>query len=487
MISEGNYEAVLKLSATQSEVESNPELIHLLSISLFELGQHDKCARLCEKFCEAYPSNTKLLLLLARSHIALCNWSALLSLMEKTEINYSSNAEILYLKGVALQNLSFPEEATAEYELAIKNGFYKWEVFHNLGVIYHNYGLETKAKFFYFKALAINRYASRTWASVSQLIDFSEQPSLLQKLTGVKRVLSNDLDIEYALYCAHKSMGRTESSYGFLINYNRLSKEKFNYSIQDDLKLFSDIKRLFSNTPVSDLRLETEKSNIKPIFIVGMPRSGTTLLEQHLIKNADINSFGELEHLNHILRDVTFERGKVEVKHLIEIRYEYLRRLEIDETVCLNFIDKMPLNFRWLGLIKLAFPESKIIYIRRNRRSVIWSNFSNAFVADGLAFGCDLHDTDRYYREHIDLMNFWKTNFDYVEVVYEDLIQRFDVTIHDLLSVLGVAQRVEDFSIDQRYINTASNTQVRKSISSSTNDKWTQYANLLPKDLFDHE
>ena len=168
--------------------------------------------------------------------------------------------------------------------------------------------------------------------------------------------------------------------------------------------LFNKIKSFFSDINDNDYDFK-DKNKIKPIFIIGMPRSGTSLIEQILSTHSKIYGAGELNYLQKIIEKQGFEKSKNKLGYFAEIRKYYYN--EISKISKSNFIiDKLPSNFRWVGFIISAFPEAKIIHIQRNPMAVCWSNYKNFFVDSGLDFNLSQKDVAKYYSMYLNLMYF---------------------------------------------------------------------------------
>ncbi|XPF92608.1 tetratricopeptide repeat-containing sulfotransferase family protein [Colwellia sp. RE-S-Sl-9] len=233
-----------------------------------------------------------------------------------------------------------------------------------------------------------------------------------------------------------------------------------------------------------------------PIFIVGLPRAGSTLLEQILASHSQVD--GTME-LHNILGLASRLRGRVQTKdnqespypkNLHEINSDYFKRFGqqfIDETRVYRdnapfFIDKMPNNFLHLGLIKLILPNAKIIDARRSPMACCFSGFKQLF-AEGQDFSYSLEDIGRYYQAYLKLMAHWKQvlpNF-ILTVNHEDVVEDLDKEVHRMLDFCGLAfeQSCIDFHKTQRAIKTPSSEQVRQPIYKSATEQWRYFEEYL--------
>jgi len=233
-----------------------------------------------------------------------------------------------------------------------------------------------------------------------------------------------------------------------------------------------------------------------PIFIVGLPRAGSTLLEQILASHSQVD--GTME-LHNILGLASRLRGKNQnsankesqyPKNLAEINPDYFQRFGqqfIDETRVYReqapmFIDKMPNNFLHLGLIKLILPNAKIIDARRSPMACCFSGFKQLF-AEGQDFSYKLEDIGRYYQAYLKLMSHWNDVLpDFVLTVnHEDVVDDLETQVRRILDFCGLPfeQSCLDFHKTKRNIKTPSSEQVRQPIYKSATEQWKHFEPYL--------
>ena len=229
-----------------------------------------------------------------------------------------------------------------------------------------------------------------------------------------------------ALSKSYFDLNNISQGFNYLNKSNLLKKEKSKFSMKDEEKKFMDIKFFFKNLDKSDLKFDNNLHK-RPIFIVGMPRSGTTLLEQILSSHSKIHGAGELNYLQKIIDKLGLEKPADFKDYFSQIREFYNE--EISKISQKNFIiDKMPSNFRWIGFIFKSLPEAKIIHIERNPMAVCWSNYKTFFVDSGMDFNLSQKDVAYYYSIYADLMKFWKQNFKerILHVNYENFVKDYE-------------------------------------------------------------
>jgi tetratricopeptide (TPR) repeat protein len=231
-----------------------------------------------------------------------------------------------------------------------------------------------------------------------------------------------------------------------------------------------------------------------PIFIVGLPRSGSTLLEQILASHSQVEGTQELANIPQIVKDL---RGRG--ADLINPRYprilaqmsaedfqrlgeKYLTDTRIYRTGKPYFIDKMPNNFRHLGLIHLMLPNAKIIDARREPMACCFSNFKQLF-ANGQEFTYSIEDIARYFRTYLQLMRHWDSALPgwILRVQHEDVVDDLEANVRRMLDFCGLQfeARCIEFHKTERSVRTASSEQVRQPLFREGLDQWTKFESRL--------
>ena len=260
------------------------------------------------------------------------------------------------------------------------------------------------------------------------------------------------------------------------------------YNINNEIQLFKNIKKFFNSSKINQIKNE----NKKLIFILGMPRSGTSLIEQILSSHEKVFGAGELDYLNRIIKkkflinNNSFNKKNIDSyknKDFEECQKEYFDYLNIFQQKEKYLVDKTPLNFRWIGFILKFFPNSKIIHCSRNPMDICWSNYKNYFASFNLNFTYNLNNLGKFYNLYHDLMNHWNNLFSdkIYHIKYENLINNSETEIKKLLQFceLNWDQKCLKFYENKRKVSTASVVQVRKPIYKSSVAKWKSYTKSL--------
>ncbi|MDR3440460.1 sulfotransferase [Telmatospirillum sp.] len=286
----------------------------------------------------------------------------------------------------------------------------------------------------------------------------------------------------HALGKWHEDLGRPNLAFDHYAAANSARRQTLPYRSADTAKTFEAIANFF---PTSFEPLPAANPTDRPIFIVGMPRSGTTLAEQILSSHPAVHGAGELTKLASLLEEGTLRRvaadgqPATDFPALAERYLEELRRRAPDAP---HVVDKAPHNFMFLGFIHLMLPNARIIHCMRDPRDVCWSCFKTLFV-DGHAWSCDLEDLGRYYLAYQRLMAHWHRVLPgrIFDLRYEDLVGDFEPTARRLVAHCGLdwTDACLQFHKTERSVRTASAAQVRQPIYGHAIGQWQIYAEQL--------
>ncbi len=286
---------------------------------------------------------------------------------------------------------------------------------------------------------------------------------------------------------------RYQESFDFYKRGNALKKSELRYSAEKMDEEFSNQKSVctaeffaaapHSGNPAPD-----------PIFIVGLPRAGSTLLEQILASHSQVQGTLELPNILAIAHRLNGRRRKLEnarypkvleqldVTALRELGDEYMRETQIYRQGAPRFTDKMPNNFRHIGLISLILPNAKIIDARRSPMACCFSGFKQLF-AEGQEFSYGLDDIGRYYRGYVELMDHWDQVLPgkILRVQYEEVVNDLESQVRRILEFceLEFEPGCLEFYATDRAVRTASSEQVRQPIYLSGLEQWRAFEPML--------
>lgn len=299
----------------------------------------------------------------------------------------------------------------------------------------------------------------------------------------------DDYHLCFALGKAWEDRGEYERAFSFYARGNRLKKDELRYSadrMQDD---FDRQKAFF--TPERVRRFSGRGIQAPdPIFIVGLPRAGSTLVEQILASHSRIDGTLELPNILAMAHRLNgrLERGQqprypgvladLEAEKFAEMGRQYIDETRIHRQGAPYFTDKMPNNFRHIGLILSILPNARIIDARRAPMACCFSGFKQLF-AEGQEFTYSLEDIGRYYAGYVDLMDHWKRLYPdaILQVDYEDVVEDLEPQVRRMLDFLGLdfEPSCVEFHRTQRSVRTASSEQVRQPIYKAGVEQWRNF------------
>jgi hypothetical protein len=304
------------------------------------------------------------------------------------------------------------------------------------------------------------------------------------------------LNLEFTLGKAYMDIGEAELAFAHLNAGARLKRSTFDYDVHDDEAQFAEIARILDAEQLNAERVGGGGDpSEKPVFIVGLPRSGTTLVEQILASHPRVHGAGELttlealliERLGPALSPLARVQGFASLTpgDLAALGGAYARTTAAMAPGSLRVTDKMPSNFRLLGLIRLMLPNARIIHCRRDPLDTGLSCYATLFTR-GQPFTYDLREFGLYHRAYERLMAHWRGLLPperFLEVRYENVTGDLEGQARRLIDFCGLAwdDACLAFHQTRRPVRTASVDQVRRPLYRSSVARWKLYeAQLAP-------
>ncbi len=485
------------LASFARAIQYNPSLVQAynnIGNAFRALGRYDEAIQNYAKAIQIYPGY-------ANAHTGLGNAlndqglhrQAIDSISRGIQLNPDSAAAHSDL-GNALSDAGRHEEAVKSYHAALKINPEFVEVHSNLGNALGEFGDYKAAIASYDEALRLRPEFAQAHYNLSKHKKYTDDDpqfaQMLERLEDPDISENERMYLSFALGKVYEDIGDVDQSFEYLSQGNRLRKEELGYDIRSDQAHFAQIKALFSG---EDLPAPGDKelaagSAKQPIFIVGMPRSGTTLTEQILASHSQVFGAGELQAAGRILIPVLRSMAVVGTQEIgadviANLRQTYLGELGEIGNAELFITDKMPANFKWIGFLLTAIPKAKIINLQRDPAASCWSMFKLLFSGNG--YTNDLVDLAEYYLLYEDLMEFWRQKFpqQIYDLNYEALTEDQEQETRRLLEYCGLPweEQCLDFHKTKRTVRTPSGKQVRKKMYTGSSDAWRQYeAHLQP-------
>ena len=393
--------------------------------------------------------------------------------------------------GAVLQNLGNLNNAIQCYETSISISPDS-RTFNNLGIALQEIGkLEEAAKSFH-KAIIKNPESADSYHNLSYLTDLSKNEAIINQMklmhSNKNLKLEDRSSISLALAKVYETQGNSEDFIKFLHEGNALRKKELNYSIQEPIIEFKAIKKIFTSGAITKDTNFNESSRKRVIFIVGMPRSGTTLVEQILSSHKSVFGAGELKTLTHLVKPLINNFKEDETREIRQSALSFIHQEYYDSLLDLNFsenivTDKLPLNFQYIGFILASFPNAKIVHLKRDPIATCWSNYRCSFTSRSNGYSYNFDDLIQFYSLYEDMMGFWNNLYqnNIYEQSYEELTQNQENETRKLLEYcdLDWDENCLNFHNNKRGVQTASSIQVRKKMYQGSSEEWKKYWTYL--------
>ena len=453
-----------------------------------QLGEAINCYERAISIKHAYPTAHNNLGLIALSQGQLDN--ALKSF--EWAVAYSPEyAEAHNSLGAALQELKQFEKAKVSFKKAVALNPQYAQGLHNLAILSEIINLPDEASEYYEKALAVEPNYAEAYRNQSRTKKYKKNDPQIAQMQSIysndNLSISDKVHINFALAKVNEDLGNQKDFFKHLDEGSRLRKKQLNYNINETEEFHSSLIRLFSEDQPKIKQLSLDPLDIRPIFIVGMPRSGTSLVEQIISSHHSVHGAGELNNFKNVVTPALKNyignlTNTINEDDLLSIRKNYIKSL-MDLNVSEKIItDKMPVNFRMIGLILTAIPEAKIIHLTRNPKATCWSNYKHYFANEN-GFTFDQEDLARFFILYQELMGFWHKSFPNKihDISYERLTTHQEDETQKLLKYceLDWDNNCLNFHKNTRAVHTASASQVRQKMYQGSSDAWKKYEKFL--------
>ncbi len=474
-------------------------LHNMIGLSYKSLNNLDEAEKTFVKIINQYPGNVAAknnyaMILKARNQIKEAE-----KLLEKTikqQPNYLS--AINNLANIKKQSKKY-EEAISLYEKALKINNKIPIIHYNLAVclistrnheqaLKHAYLINDLDPTFTYADKLINEFTDYKKDEKKHL-DSLEKKLLIKNLETDKKI-----SLYFSLGKAYEDQERYDLSFKYYELANITKRKLLDYDIADENKIYDNITRLFKEEKFEKaLKDQPVLSDKKIIFICGMPRSGTTLVEQIISSHKEIQSLGETDYIfqsienNFNLSD--YDEFKNQILAVFEdeitkLYKEYLNSIPKIDQGKLGFTDKSLLNFQIIGLIKIFFPNSKIIVLKRNFENNLLSIFKNDLASKKLRWTYSEKEIRLFYSLFLKYIEFWK-NIDidmFFEVEYEKVTSDPKIVTKQLLEFCDLKwdeNCLKYYKVNKSAIDTASANQANKPIYKDSVNKFENYRNFF--------
>ena len=462
----------------------NPVFFNLLCLAYMNKKQFEKAVNIMNQAINLNSKNPDFYNNLGMCYSKMFKYKKANETYQKGLELDKNNLHILNNLGNLKKDLDQTEEAVKIYKKILSIQPDAMAVIYNLAGLYNSMGEIEKSKVLFLKILKHNSKFTEADRIISETTRYEKNNQHFQKMK--KKLKDEKLSEEslvhlyFALAKAYHDQKDFDTAFKYYKKANDLCKKIRKYKIDTDKEVFSSVKKNFINLNISSLKNIERKF----IFIIGMPRSGTSLTEQILSSHNNVFGGGELPITERIYNNY-FDNKLINNETLVKSNKEYLEYISNIDNTGKVFTDKAPLNFLYVGFILKYLPNSKFINIVRNPIDNCWSIYKNFFPAK-INFSYNLRDLAEYYKLYKDIIVFWKKYFPkkIYDLNYESLVTNSEKEIKNLLKFCELEWDENCLNPEKntRVIKTISYNQARQPIYKTSLKSYSNYDNYL-KDL----
>lgn len=426
-------------------------------------GSHEAAEKACRLVLSDDPNSSEAFATLGMIMHEIDRFDASIKFLEKALELDASNAEARNFYGVALKSVGRLDEARREIKAA----------------------------------LAKNDKLFGAYANLNDLINFKDEPELFAKIkdafdTAEDPTAPHLLPMHYAYAKGLEDHGNYEMALAHYIEGGRMKRSRLNYDEASVVEFFKDIKSAFTKETFERRAYEGNPTD-NLVFIVGMPRSGSTLVEQIISSHPDVFGAGEIKYLSRSLNGLrdrfpSLSRYPGLLSEMSGDQFRMLSDRYLEQVIpqagsAKRVTDKLLTNYFFVGLIHILFPNAKIINTLRDPIDTCLSAFTKLFK-DDMPHSYDLGEIGRYYRQYDALMEHWNDVLPegvMMSVRYEDVVSDTEGQARRLIEFVGLPWSDEclNFHNSTRPVKTASVAQVREPIYNRSVERWRKYGGGL--------
>jgi tetratricopeptide (TPR) repeat protein len=476
---------------------NNPDTLDNLALAVKDLNRLDEAAEIMRRALAIEQRSDKLHLHYATILVDQGKIEESSVAAERSLALNPKNHDAVNLMGRVAFERGDLESALVQYRRALALKPDLADAYNNMGNVLKELGQLDEAREVYLKALELDPNVTGVYVNLADSMKFTAtdphlatMQALAAKTDGLSK--TDRLQLDFALGKAFSDLKDHRRSFQHLLAGNAGKRSMISYDEASALALFDRIETVFSADLIASKTGGGDPSQI-PIFVLGMPRSGTTLVEQILASHPTVHGAGELKTLNDVVLTVRDAGGNtipypelmtaINSAALKQIGARYVSLIREMTPHGDRVTDKMPSNYYFAGLIHLALPNAKIIHTVRDPIDTCISCFSKLFSAEQ-NHTYDLGELGRYYKRYQQLMQHWHRVLPpgrILDVRYEDVVADLEGQARRILEYCGLPwdERCLSFHETDRPVRTASATQVRQPIYKSAVGRWRVYEEFL--------
>lgn len=481
----GEHEEALKtLSRSVQEKDDDPKTWSSYGSALRQVYQFEEAHSAFAKAVDLAPDYLTALAGLAATLKDLWKFHEAMDVVLKALPLAAQDWEMLSSLGATLLGIGETQRAIDAYEQALALRPSNPELLRTLGVALGQSGTRDRAVEALTSSIKLRPENGEAYSDLSSLVTFKAQDPIIEQMRAMFETSPKGgpdrMHLGFALAKALHDIGDFDGAFPYLRVGNDEKRATLNFDIDHVTEFHS--KAIAAKTE----RLGTvlaRGDGPRPIFIVGMNRSGTSLVEQILSTHSMVHGAGELPFVDRLAKQLCADDLSFTQASLDRFAARYIEELSRVSSGRQLVTDKMPVNFRWIGLLRRAFPDAPIIQMQRDARDVCLSNYRSLFVGQGNGFAYDLVEVAQYHNEYVRLMDHWHSVFpgEIYACDYERLTRDQEGETRALLERCGLEWEasVLDFHKTRRAVRTASVGQVRQKMYTSSVGAWGAYEAYL--------
>lgn len=484
------------IQAFSKAVQSNPDnpvYLGFLGKAYLNHKEFDKAETQLRKALELSPHSWRILADLGETNMQMENFTdALNYLLDAHKLKPSDSIVLLNLSG-CLYQLQRNEEALEYVEKVIRIDPTNYTAYNTLGTLLTDMGRLSEAVEYLEKAIKLNKFYSEAYFNLCRAKKFTHQDNPL--ISKIKKILEGSMSAnDRSYYCfslakIYDDCKQWDQSFAYARQANLLAQARYSATNFDTRNLFKSLKRVFSKDLFKELKPLGNQSEI-PVFIIGMPRSGTSLVEQIISCHNKAAGAGELENIYKLADSISTSDNPKQYQQdwnkilnpesISEFAEDYLNTLRLGREKALRVTDKFPDNYLHLGLITVMFPNASIIHVIRDPLDTCISCYFQSFARSNIGWSCDPESITKRYHNYRKTIEYWKNvlpSDKIFDVHYEQLIEEPEMTTRKMLEHCKLDWDPEclNFYKSNKAVNTASAWQVRQPIYKTSIKRWRRY------------
>ena len=426
---------------------------------------------------------------LGRSDEAIACFETVLAALPDFTPVYCNIGNVLRQQGRLSEAIEFYEKA-----LGLDPNYV--EGHYDLGIVWKERGDQEKALSSFRRAIALDRHFTKAWHAIASLgrsnLNDEDVQTMQQALRSSPEYSPEQrMHLEFALGKVQENDGNHNEAIEHYHTANRLRRAAVDYSVERDETVFDSLKATFDSNFL-DRWSQVGAADTTPIFIIGMPRSGTTLVEQIIASHSSVFGGGELLTLPRAITERFPMQGGVDYTAALEtasasdfefVANSYISSIRELDGEARHITDKLPTNFLNVGLIKILFPNARVIHCVRDARDTCYSIYKHFFSARGHHYAYDMEELGHYYNLYADLMAHWRQVIPdgFFDLHYESMVAEQETTTRALLDACGLPwdPACLKFHKTTRPVATISAPQVRQPIYAGSVGAWRNYEGSL--------